>query len=340
MLNLSDFDYSLPEELIARRPVSRRGRSRLMVVDRAAGRIEHRGFQDLPRLLKDSDLLVLNDTRVLPVRLAARKGKWALEVVLLRELEAGVWEALIKPGRRAPVATSLKFDDRDLKAEVIGTTGSSIRLIRFAEVRGFPRILQRIGRMPLPPYIKRPLGDAPELDRERYQTVYARHSGSVAAPTAGLHFTSDLLSRLEHVFLTLHVGYGTFQPVATELVEKHQMDAEHYRIGAESAARIQQQKSSGRRIVSVGSTSTRVLEQVFLSHGSICASEAWTSLYIFPGFPFQVVDCLLTNFHLPRSTLFLLVCAFAGTQLMHEAYRVAVDRKYRFYSYGDAMLIV
>ena len=311
-----------------------------MLVDRATGRIEHHSFQELPRLLEDTDLLVLNDTRVVPVRLSARAGKRTLEVVLLRELEAGVWEALIKPGRKAPVSTSLQFDECDLKAEVIGSTGSSIRMIRFLEVRGFRETLQRIGRMPLPPYIKRSLEAASQLDRERYQTVFARHSGSIAAPTAGLHFTRDLLSRLEHVFLTLHVGYGAFQPVSTARVEEHEMDAEYYRLGVESAARIQEQKRSGRRIVSVGSTSTRVLEEVFLSHGHICRSEAWTSLYIFPGFPFQVVDRLLTNFHLPRSTLFLLVCAFAGTQLMQEAYRMAVKKEYRFYSYGDAMLIL
>ena len=339
-LILSLFDYSLPEKLIARQPVSQRDRSRLMLVDRATGRIEHHSFQELPRLLEDTDLLVLNDTRVVPVRLSARAGTRALEVVLLRELEAGVWEALIKPGRKAPVSTSLQFDECDLKAEVIGSTGSSIRMIRFLEVRGFRETLQRIGRMPLPPYIKRSLEAASQLDRERYQTVFARHSGSIAAPTAGLHFTRDLLSRLEHVFLTLHVGYGTFQPVSTERVEEHEMDAEYYRLGVESAARIQEQKRSGRRIVSVGSTSTRVLEEVFLSHGHIYRSEAWTSLYIFPGFPFQVVDRLLTNFHLPRSTLFLLVCAFAGTQLMQEAYRMAVKKEYRFYSYGDAMLIL
>ena len=339
-LKLSQFDYSLPEKLIARQPVSQRDRSRLMLVDRATGRIEHHSFQELPRLLEDTDLLVLNDTRVVPVRLSARAGKRTLEVVLLRELEAGVWEALIKPGRKAPVSTSLQFDECDLKAEVIGSTGSSIRMIRFLEVRGFRETLQRIGRMPLPPYIKRSLEAASQLDRERYQTVFARHSGSIAAPTAGLHFTRDLLSRLEHVFLTLHVGYGAFQPVSTARVEEHEMDAEYYRLGVESAARIQEQKRSGRRIVSVGSTSTRVLEEVFLSHGHICRSEAWTSLYIFPGFPFQVVDRLLTNFHLPRSTLFLLVCAFAGTQLMQEAYRMAVKKEYRFYSYGDAMLIL
>ena len=339
-LQLSEFDYSLPDELIARQPVSQRDRSRLMLVDRATGRIEQHSFQELPRLLEDTDLLVLNDTRVVPVRLPARAGKRTLEVVLLRELEAGIWEALVKPGRKAPVSTSLEFDECDLKAEVIGTTASSIRLIRFLEVRGFRDTLERIGRMPLPPYIKRPLRADPQLDRERYQTVFARHSGSVAAPTAGLHFSKDLLSRLEHVFLTLHVGYGTFQPVSTERVEEHEMDAEYYRLDIESAARIREQKSSGRRIGSVGSTSTRVLEQVVLSHGQICRSEAWTSLFIFPGFPFQVVDCLLTNFHLPKSTLFLLVCAFAGTELMQDAYRLAVEREYRFYSYGDAMLIV
>ncbi len=311
-----------------------------MLVDRTSGQIEHHRFRRLPRLLEDTDLLVLNDTRVLPARLRARAGKRALEVVLLREVESGVWEALIKPGRKAPVPTSLQFDESDLRAEVIGTTGPSIRLIRFQEVRGFRQTLERIGRMPLPPYMKRSLEADSQLDRERYQTVFARHSGSVAAPTAGLHFTPDLLERLEHVFLTLHVGYGTFQPLSKESVEEHEMDAEYYRLGMESAARIREQKRSGRRIVSVGSTSTRVLEQVFLSDGQICGSEAWTSLFIFPGFPFQVVDVLLTNFHLPRSTLYLLVCAFAGAELMQEAYRLAVEQEYRFYSYGDAMLIL
>ena len=339
-LRLSEFDYSLPQELIARKPAPDREGSRLMLVDRTAGRIEHHSFRRLSRLLENTDLLVLNDTRVLPTRLRARAGKRALEIVLLHEMETGVWETLIKPGRKAPVSTSLEFDECDLKAEVIGSTGSSIRLIRFREVRGFLQTLQRVGRMPLPPYIKRSLEADYQLDCERYQTVFARHSGSVAAPTAGLHFTPDLLGRLEHVFLTLHVGYGTFQPLAKERVEEHEMDAEYYRLDMESAARIREQKSSGRRVVSVGSTSTRVLEQVFLSHGQICSSEAWTSLFISPGFPFQVVDGLLTNFHLPRSTLFLLVCAFAGTELMKEAYRLAVEQKYRFYSYGDAMLIL
>ncbi len=339
-LKLSEFDYNLPEELIARRPLSRRDQSRLMLVDSQKGRIDHHRFRDLPMLLEETDLLVLNDTRVFPARLAARSGNRKVEVLLLRELEPRVWEALIKPARRVPVPGTLYFDGCHLTADVVGTTGSTIRLVRFQDDKDFWGTIERIGRMPLPPYIRRPVDEDSELDRERYQTVFSRETGSVAAPTAGLHFTADLLSHLRHVFLTLHVGYGTFKPVRSEEIEAHSMDSEHYELGLETAARIERQRLSPHRIVSVGSTTTRVLEHVFESHRKVISSQGRTRLFIFPGFQFGVTDCLFTNFHLPRSTLFLLVCAFAGTELIQEAYRQAVQEKYRFYSYGDAMLIV
>ena len=339
-LKLSDFDYALPKELVAHQPESQRDLSRLMLVDRRKGRIDHYRFRELPRLLGDTDLLVLNNTRVFPARLSARMGVRKVEVLLLQELKPRVWEVLLKPARRVPVSGTLQFDGCHLQATVVGSTRSAIRLVRFQEVEDFWETIQRVGRMPLPPYIKRPDEEHSPVDRERYQTVFAREIGSIAAPTAGLHFTPDLLKGLQHLFVTLHVGYGTFEPIRTEDVDRHSMESEHYQMSEDSAVRIEEQRQSPHRIVAVGSAAARVLEHVFLTHQKIVPSEGSTQLFIFPGFHFQVSDCLLTNFHLPKSTLFILACAFAGTDLLREAYRQAIQEKYRFYSYGDSMLIV
>lgn len=339
-LRMTDFDYDLPESLIARRPAKERDGSRLMLVDRKSGEIGHHHFRDLPALLSDTDLLVLNDTRVFPARLDARSGARRFEVLLLREISPNVWEALVKPGRRARISTRLEFDSTGLQAEVIGTTGSSIRLLGFGTTPDVRSRIGKIGRTPLPPYIQRERDEDVALDRERYQTIFARDNGSVAAPTAGLHFTAKLLRSIHHVFVTLHVGYGTFRPVSTEIIEEHRMDSEHYHLSRQTALQLQAQRAAGNRIVAVGSTSTRVLEHVLREEGALSESSGWTDLFIFPGFEFQVVNALITNFHLPRSSLILLVSAFAGRDLIQRAYRVAIEKNYRFYSYGDAMLIL
>jgi len=339
-LKLSDFDYKLPKALIALQPTKRRDESRLMLVDRKTESIAHYRFGELAQLLEDTDLLVLNDTRVFPARLNARAGKSQLEILLLRELEPQVWEALIKPARKITIPEILHFDDSQLQATVVGTTGGSIRIIRFKKVNNFWKTIENIGLIPLPPYITRSGKEYLVMDRKRYQTVYSHKIGSIAAPTAGLHFTTELLDRLQHLFVTLHVGYGTFKPIRSENIQHHSMDTEYYQVNKASALQIEKQRLSPYRIVSVGSTSTRVLEQVFLSHRKIIPSNSWTQLFIFPGFRFRVADCLLTNFHLPKSTLFLLTCAFTGTELLKKAYDQAIQEKYRFYSYGDAMLII
>jgi S-adenosylmethionine:tRNA ribosyltransferase-isomerase len=341
-MRLADFDYSLPPELIAQHPAPRREDARLMVVSRRDRRIEHTRVGELPRFLAPDDLVVLNDTRVFPARLFARReGKPELiEALLLAELSPGIWEALLKPGRKAPPGTRLLFGP-GLSAEVLAMERQSMtRRLRFDCEGDFWAAIERFGKTPLPPYIQRdPATESPE-DRERYQTVFARIPGSVAAPTAGLHFTTEMLGILRHVKVTLHVGYGTFQPVKVDQVEDHHMHAEYYRLPAESASAIQGQLEAGRRVVAVGTTTTRVLEHVCRKCGRIEASDGWTDIFIYPGYTFQVIGGLLTNFHLPKSTLLLLVSAFAGVELVRRCYEEAVRQRYRFYSYGDAMLIV
>ena len=358
-MNLADFDFDLPDDLIAQQPSGERGGSRLLTLERATGRVLHRQFSELPSLLQPGDLLVVNDTRVFPARLIGTRlpGGGAAECFLVRPAppvhrsfsaggEPDTWIALVHPGQRLREGSRMRFHGagRTLHAEVMGRHFHGRRTVRLwtedgASVRD---TIEAIGHVPLPPYIKR--ADAP-LDRERYQTVYARERGSIAAPTAGLHFTPDLLAALaargiERATVTLHVGYGTFQPVRVERVEDHQVEAEHFEVPPETAAALTRAKREGRRVVAVGTTTTRTLESLAMhSDGDFTGGRGETSLFIYPGFEFKVVSGLITNFHLPKSSLLMLVAAFAGRDRVLAAYREAVAHRYRFYSYGDAMLI-
>lgn len=337
---LSDFDYELPEELIAQTPVEPRDTSRLMVLDPVEKVIEHRHFFELQNFLNQGDTLIFNDTRVIPARLIGRKEPTGarVEVLLLRRVEGDDWEALVKPGKKALRGTSIRFSD-ELSCEVKDCTNFGGRLVTFHYHGIFEEILDRLGKTPLPPYIHEKLAD-----RERYQTVYNRESGSAAAPTAGLHFTSELLSNLKGAgvnlgFLTLHVGLGTFRPVKTERIEEHVMHSEYYSIGEDTARLIRETKSAGKRVVAVGTTSIRTLESAATGKNEIYEKSGETSIFIYPGYDFKIVDAVITNFHLPKSTLIMLICAFAGREFTLEAYREAVREKYRFFSFGDAMFI-
>ncbi len=338
VLKTSDFDYALPASAIAQRPVER-GRSRLLVVG-AEGEDRHRTVADLPQLLRPGDLLVVNDTRVLAARLHARRlpAGGRIELLLVEKTGERTWEVLAKPARRLRPGTELELEG-GLAAEVAGAGEGGQRRVRFAsEIEPY---LERFGHVPLPPYIRR--GDEDE-DRTSYQTVFARHPGAVAAPTAGLHFTPELLARLEargvrRAAVTLHVGLGTFQPVTAEDVAEHHMHAERYHVPVETAAAVRSARASGGRVVAVGTTVVRTLESVAGEGGEVTAGEGRTELFITPGFELRAIDALLTNFHLPRSTLLMLVSAFAGRERVLAAYEEAVARGYRFYSYGDAMLL-
>lgn len=341
-MRLSEFDYDLPPELIAQRPAPRRDASRLMVVRRASGEIEHARFFEIGRFLRAGDVLVLNNTRVLPARLFGVKETTGahIEALLLRPLGDGEWEALLRPGRRVQKGTRLLFGGGLLHARVLGRGKEGTFQLRFDEVVDFRERLEQVGQVPLPPYIKR---EPDEEDRERYQNVYAKREGAVAAPTAGLHFTEALLEELRSmgvvtVEVTLHVGLGTFQPVQTENVEEHRLRAEEAELTETAAEQLRQARAEGRRIVAVGTTCVRTLETAAQS-GEIRPFRGETSLFIFPGYSFRAVDALLTNFHLPRSSLLMLVSAFAGYDLTRRAYELAVRERYRFYSYGDAMFI-
>ena len=339
-MKIAEFDYELPPQLIAQSPAAVRDQSRLMVVERATGRIEHRGFRELPDILTPDDFLVLNQSRVIKARLLGRRVNGSpMEAFLLRELEDGVWEALLKPGRRIRTGQRVVFSPGELEATVLECPPGAPRRLRFHCQGELGRWLEKLGHVPLPPYIQRDPGPSPE-DSDRYQTVYAKTPGSVAAPTAGLHFTPALLSRLPHGFVTLHVGYGTFKPVSVDDVAEHRMDPESYHVDPETAGAIRSRLEAGKRITAVGTTSTRVLEHLAARPGGVAAGEGLTDLFIYPGYRFRAVEALITNFHLPRSTLLLLVSAFAGVALIRECYRLAIARKYRFYSYGDAMLIL
>lgn len=338
-MDIREFDFDLPEELIAQEPVEPRDHSRLMVVDRASGAIRHHRFYELPALLPPRALLVLNDTRVFPARLIGRTDTGAqVEILLLRGTDDPlVWEALARPARRCRPGRRITVSE-DLRLTVLERAAEAGKVtVRFDPVADLWGVLESRGHVPLPPYIRRP--DRPE-DRVRYQTVFARKRGSVAAPTAGLHFTPELLARLDHCTITLHVGYGTFQPVRVRRVEEHRMEAEFFEVSPETAERLNRHRQSGGSLVAVGTTTTRALESAVDSQGRIVPGRAWTELFIYPGYRFRAVDHLITNFHLPGSTLILLVAAFAGKDLIREAYRVAVAERYRFYSYGDAMLMV
>ena len=337
---LSDFDYELPEELIAQTPVEPRDASRLMVLNPVEKTIAHRHFFELQDFLVPGDTLIFNDTRVIPARLIGRKEPTGarVEVLLLRRVEGDTWETLVKPGKKALRGTTIRFSD-ELSCEVTGHTDFGGRLVTFHYQGIFEEILDRLGETPLPPYIHEKLED-----RERYQTVYSRESGSAAAPTAGLHFTPELLKNIEKAgvklgFLTLHVGLGTFRPVKTEHIEEHVMHSEYYSISEETAKLIRETKAARKRVIAVGTTSIRTLESAAVGINEIYGKSGETSIFIFPGYEFKIVDAVVTNFHLPKSTLIMLISAFAGREFTLEAYREAVKEKYRFFSFGDAMFI-
>jgi S-adenosylmethionine:tRNA ribosyltransferase-isomerase len=341
-LKLSEYDFHLPEGLIAQRPLEPRDSSRLMVVPRQGGAMQHRLFRDLIEYLNPGDALVVNETRVIPARLiGAREGSGgAIEILLLKRLDQNRWECLVKPGRKARPGQRIRFGDGQLIATVLDTTEVGGRIIEFSYEGIFEEILDRLGQMPLPPYITERLEDP-----ERYQTVYAREQGSAAAPTAGLHFTPELLERIQakgvHLHkVLLHVGLGTFRPVQTEDVLEHKMHSEFYRITPETAEDLNAVKASGGRIFAVGTTSVRTLESSTGEDGLIRPGEGWTEIFIYPGYQFRAVDALVTNFHLPKSTLLMLISALAGRERILAAYEEAVRERYRFFSFGDAMLIL
>ncbi|MBQ6707205.1 MAG: tRNA preQ1(34) S-adenosylmethionine ribosyltransferase-isomerase QueA [Clostridia bacterium] len=340
-MRTSDFYYDLPEELIAQEPIFPRDASRLLMMHRDSGAVEDRTFRDVLSFLKPGDCLVLNDSRVLPARLCGhRETGAAVELLLLNPYGMDEWEVLAGPGKKARPGDVLTFGEGLLTAEVLEIVEGGNRRVKFRYDGSFYEILARIGQMPLPHYIKKELAD-----RERYQTVYAKDRGSAAAPTAGLHFTPELLQEIRDkgvdiAFVTLHVGLGTFRPVKVDEITDHTMHAEHYALSAENAAIINRTKERGGRVIAVGTTSCRTLESIGMQDGKIHPADGWTDIFIYPGYEFQVLDGLLTNFHLPESTLIMLVSAFAGYDHTMAAYHHAVEEKYRFFSFGDAMLIV
>lgn len=339
-MKTSDFWYDLPEELIAQTPLPQRDTSRLMVLDRATGEICHRHFYDILDYLQPGDCLVMNDSRVLPARLLGhRPTGGAVEVLLLRDLGEKCWECLCKPGRKMQVGSEVIFGDGELTSTVTEVREDGNRVVRFSYEGIFLEVLERLGKMPLPPYIKAELSD-----QERYQTVYSREVGSAAAPTAGLHFTKELLEKIrakgvKTAFVTLHVGLGTFRPVKAENVLEHHMHSELCMMSAETAAILNETRQQGGRIICVGTTSCRTLESLVNPDGTFEAKSKWTDIFIYPGYTFQAMDGLITNFHLPESTLVMLVSAFAGREHVLNAYAQAVKERYRFFSFGDAMFI-
>ena len=336
----TDFSFDLPEELIAQTPLQRRDGSRLLHLDKHTGAVEHGHFYDLPRYLKPGDCLVLNDSRVLPARLiGSRASGGSVELVLLRDLGDGKWECLSRPGRKTKPGTELFFGEGELRATVLEVAEGGNRIVQFHYEGIFLEVLERLGKMPLPPYIREELQDA-----ERYQTVYSRELGSAAAPTAGLHFTKELLAQIEAMgvniaYVTLHVGLGTFRPVKEEEIEDHPMHAEFCIVPERTARLVTDTKKAGGRIVSVGTTSCRTLESFAREGGTLEPCSGWTDIFIYPGYRFKCVDALVTNFHLPESTLIMLVSALAGREHVLNAYRIAVEERYRFFSFGDAMFI-
>ena len=341
-MNVSDFDYDLPEELIAQRPSDKRDESRLLVVDRKTGKISHRHFYDIAEYLRPDDCLVLNDSKVLPARLFGVKAETGakIEFLLTKRLGEDTWETMVRPGRRLKTGDRVIFAD-DFVAEITDMGKGGTRIVRFEYQGIFMERLEQIGAMPLPPYIEREA--APE-DRDRYQTVYAHEEGSVAAPTAGLHFTRELLDKIEAggtklAYVTLHVGIGTFRPVKADKVEDHQMHFEEYEVSEEAARTINETRKNGGRIISVGTTSTRTLESAADPDGTVKSGWGSTDIFIYPGYEFKVIDSLITNFHLPKSTLMMLISALYDREKILEVYEEAIRERYRFFSYGDAMLI-
>lgn len=340
-MNVKDYDYDLPEELIAQAPLEDRSSSRLMVLDRQTGDVEHRHFTDILEYLHPGDCLVINNTKVIPARLFGVKEdtQAKIEVLLLKRKENDIWETLVKPGKKAKPGTKLVFGDGLLTAEVVDVVEEGNRLIQFHYDGIFEEILDQLGQMPLPPYITHQL-----KDKNRYQTVYAKYDGSAAAPTAGLHFTKELLQKVKDMGVdiaevTLHVGLGTFRPVKVDNVLDHHMHSEFYMVSQEAADKINRAKESGHRVIAVGTTSTRTLEAAADENGRLHETSGWTEIFIYPGYQFKVIDALITNFHLPQSTLVMLVSALAGREHVLHAYEIAVKERYRFFSFGDAMLI-
>ena len=341
-MDVKDFDYELPEELIAQTPLADRPSSRLLVLDKDTGAVRHTQFREILHYLRAGDCLVLNNTRVLPARLFGRRedSGAAIEFLLLNQKEDDVWEIIVRPGKKARPGHRVVFGDGKLTAEILDVVNDGNRLVKFSYNGIFHEILDELGEMPLPPYIHEKLAD-----RERYQTVYSKVDGSAAAPTAGLHFDRELLDEVrqmgvELAFVTLHVGLGTFRPVKVETIENHKMHSEFYVVDEATARTINRARERGGRIICVGTTSTRVLETLADEQGSMCAGSGWTDIFIYPGYRFRMVDALITNFHLPQSTLVMLVSALAGREHVLEAYRQAVQERYRFFSFGDAMLIL
>lgn len=340
-LSTSDFYYDLPEELIAQDPLEDRSSSRLMVLDQKTGEVEHKVFKDILEYLNPGDCLVLNNTKVIPARLfGVKEGTMAkIELLLLKRRENDIWETLVKPGKKAKPGTKIIFGEGLLTGEILDVVDDGNRLIQFHYEGIFEEILDQLGQMPLPPYITHQL-----QDKNRYQTVYAKHDGSAAAPTAGLHFTQELLAKVKEkgvniAEVTLHVGLGTFRPVKVDNVLEHHMHSEFYMISQEAADLINQTKAAGHKVISVGTTSTRTLESAADENGFLKETSGWTDIFIYPGYQFKVIDELITNFHLPESTLVMLVSALAGRENVLSAYETAVKERYRFFSFGDAMLL-
>lgn len=340
-MKTSDFNFELPEELIAQVPIEDRSSSRLMVMDKETGEIEHKIFRDIVDYLNPGDCLVLNNTKVIPARLIGEKvdtgGK--IEFLLLKRTEDDTWETLVKPGKRAKIGTKFSFGEGKLISEVIGMGEDGSRIVKFHYDGIFEEILDELGNMPLPPYITEKLEE-----KDRYQTVYSKHSGSAAAPTAGLHFTKELLSQIEEkgvdiAFITLHVGLGTFRPVKVDDVLNHHMHSEYYVVDKEAADKINKAKKSGNNVICVGTTSCRTVESASKEKGIIEETSGWTDIFIYPGYEFKIIDRLITNFHLPESTLIMLVSALSNRENILNAYNKAVEEKYRFFSFGDAMFI-
>ena len=341
-MDVKDFYFDLPQELIAQDPLEDRASSRLLVLDRSTGEVEHRKFRDILEYLNPGDCLVINDTKVIPARLiGSKEGTDAkIEVLLLKRKENDIWETLVKPGKKAKPGTVIRFGDGILKGTVVDVVEEGNRLIQFSYEGIFEEILDQLGQMPLPPYITHQL-----KDKNRYQTVYAKHEGSAAAPTAGLHFTKELLQEIEDrgvkiAHVTLHVGLGTFRPVKVENVLDHHMHSEFYVVEKSEAEKINSTKREGGRVICVGTTSCRTIESASDENGVLKAGSGWTDIFIYPGYQFKILDCLITNFHLPESTLIMLVSALAGREHVLSAYEEAVKERYRFFSFGDAMFIV
>lgn len=339
-MKTSDFKFDLPEKLIAQVPLQKRDESRLMLLNKETGEIEHKVFKNMIDYLNEGDCLVLNNTRVLPARLIGEKleTKGKIEFLLLKRIELDTWQVLVKPGKRAKIGTKFSFGDK-LIATVMDIAEEGSRIVKFDYDGVFEELLDELGSMPLPPYITEKLED-----RERYQTVYSKHDGSAAAPTAGLHFTEELLQKIkdkgvEIAYVTLHVGLGTFRPVKVDNVLDHKMHSEFYMIDKEQADKINKCKQNGGRVIPVGTTSCRTLESVANENGLLQEQSGWTEIFIYPGYEFKVVDALITNFHLPESTLIMLVGALTGKESILNAYKIAVDEKYRFFSFGDAMFV-